>query len=149
MKGHPRTNQRRDIPASRVAAFIDHYIEANYPEWERNSNKPQDMPLGPLQQFAQEVGLSPRTIYRIRSGESVNVRFTLLDEMLSKLDREYLWHWGPEDGGFSDYYGDEPGPRAEPKPEQEQRLAVLRAKRYGRRHNIPWQDVLRGREKAA
>lgn len=135
---------RRDIPAVRVAAFIDHYIQTNYPDYER-TNRPQHQPLGPLEQFAAETGLNARTIYRIQKGESTNVRFELVDDMLVALDREYLWHWGPEDGGFSDYYGDEPGPPAEPTAEQQRWRAVSNAKRYARKQGRRWQDVLRER----
>lgn len=130
-------NRRRDIPAARVAAFIEHYISTNY---ELDESEPTG-----TYQFAFETGLPARTIFRIRNLESTNVRFELLDDMLIALDRNYLWTWEPEKGGFADYYGDEPAAPAAPTIEQQRKNAVAMAKRYARRNGSHWLEVLRER----
>lgn len=134
-------NPRRDIPATLVAAFIQGYIDANY-ELDPGTN---DYGIG---QFEFDSGIPRRRIYAILRGETTNVTFEVVDEMLVRLDEIHLWHLGPEDGGFADYYGDDPAPAAEQTIEQQRRNAVENAKRYARAKGGDWLEILMDRARA-
>lgn len=141
------TNRHREIPATRVAAFIQHYIKHNI-ETDVDVDDAREGYDAGLTQFAFEAGLNPRAIYRILHGETTNCKFELVDDMLTALDRSYLWTWDPEDGGFADYYCDEPAPKAEPTIEQKRRNELQMAKRVARRDRRDWLEVLMERARA-
>lgn len=135
------TNPRREIPATRVAEFIQSYIDAHYQLDPETNNHG-------INQFSFDTGLPQRSIYRILHGESTNASFELVDEMLTRLDEIHLWHLGPEDGGFADYYCDEPAPAAKPSIEQKRRKAIDNAKRHARAHGGDWLEILIDRARA-
>ncbi len=114
----------RMIPTGRVAEFINHYLNESYEG---------DDGGGRLEQFSFDSGVSVRSVWRIRNGRDANVTFTLLDRMLTNLDRQYLWHYLPEDGGFSDCYGDDLPVPAEISEEQYARNLAVTIKRQERR----------------
>ena len=141
MKKGTTCNPKREIPATRVAAFIRQYIEEHY------EIDPVMNDLG-FAQLSFDSGVPTRSIYRILSGECANVSFELLDDLLTNLDEIHLWHLGPEDGGFYDYYCDDPAPPAEKTIEQQRRNEVENAKRHARKLGTDWLEVLMDRARA-
>lgn len=138
MSKRKATEPKRDIPATRVAAFIQQYIDEHY----ETHHELNDYGIN---QFTFDTGIPQRTVYRILHGESANISFELVDEMLTRLDEMHLWFLGPEDGGFYDYYCDEPAPPAEQTIEQQRRNAISNAKRAARQTGSAWLDVLMDR----
>ena len=119
-------NPKRLIPSDRVKIFIEHYISHNY-AIERNAEG-AILDKG-ISRFARETNVAERRLYGIIQQEQANVSFEIVDRILTALDREYLWYWEPEEGGFSDYYGDDPPPPAEPTKAQKE----WKARDYRRR----------------
>lgn len=57
---------------------------------------------GTLEGFAQAANCTARRLYSVMSGESSFVEFDKLDNILTTLNQEYLFHVPAKDGGFED-----------------------------------------------
>jgi hypothetical protein len=79
----------RRFPSGRMAAVLDQELRS---EGEN------------LNRLARRLDTSPRALDDIRSGRIVCLHVNTADRYLIKLGLEYLWHWPPEQGGFSDLY---------------------------------------------
>lgn len=115
------------IPTARVAPLLEEWIE-KHGEFTEDG----DIVDGYLTALGGVVGLSPRVLYRIRELIDANVTFTMVDRILLGLEKEHLWKEPPENGGFSDFWGEDPPFPATPSVEQE-RVAQVERDRKARK----------------